>query len=358
MLTRICTQPAITSAFDSLSSAPSPIYGTPRLVLLAHLHHHFDDIQGLKAPSGNLGPVIRLGMAHPHLLDACLAIAASHLRYSQERHLDRETPRARELISACRVAEYFQQSLAIRSYQQALQLPLDQQGSDALLITSMMLNLLTFSMDTADDPLQSFVFSDAPDRLNWFSINMGLKTLLLRTKEFRDDSLLKEVFTASDDEKRTIHGEGQKPLDGVPDHWMRLCGLSEKSHVDDVFYEPIRVLAIIQDLPVTQETSFLYMSFFGKLDFEFRDLLEASDERAIWVLAYWFGLLCRFTGIWWFHARSTNDYHGMYLWLERQGVRDRPGEKGDMWKALMDDLKSAPMPPSCIDAIDWDNLEL
>ncbi len=357
-MTRLCAEPAVASFFESFSATPSPVYGTPRLVLLNHLHRHFGDIQGIQAHSDKLGPILRLGCTHPHVLDASLAIAASHLRYSQELHLDRHAPHANELIKSSRVAEYFQQSLAIRNYHQALRLPFDQKGSDALLITCMMLNLLTFSMDVSDEPLQCWVFSDAPDRLNWFSINMGLKTLLLRTEEYRDNSLLQALFTASDDKNGTFHGEGQKPLVDVPEHWKRLCGLSEDSHMDDVFYEPIRVLAVVRKLPVSQESSFLYTSFFGKLDFEFRDLLAARDERATWMLAYWFGLLCRFVGIWWFHGKALNDYRGMYLWLERAGVRDRVGKDGEMWKALMADLKNAPIPPSSVDAIDWDNLDL
>ena len=222
-----------------------------------------------------------------------------------------------------------------------------------------MLNLLTFTMVEQNQPMKCWVFSNEHDRLNWFSVNMGLKMLLLRTKEYKDESMLEEVFKASDDEQGTFHGTGYKPLVNVPEHWMRLCNLSETSlQTDNVFYEPIRILAIIRNLPVTEEALWLYMSFFGKLDFEFRDLLDVNDERAIWILGYWFGLLCRFENIWWFRGRSSNDYRGICIWLDRQGVKDRHGKDGEMWTSLVEDLESAPFSPSYITAIDWDNLYL
>lgn len=352
---RLYSEPSLSGLVETISGSPSPISGIPRLALLNHLRHHFDGIQGLETAGGNLGAIIKLGMARPHLLDATLAIAASHLRhcFQQRRwqqHQQKQLPITQEprgMVASCRIAECFQQSLALRNFQHALTLPLDQQGSDALLITSMMLNLLTFSMvESSDDERSSWVFSRDPDRLNWFSVNMGLKTLLLRTKEYRDGSLLQTVFGASDDEKGTFHGEEQRPLDAVPEYWMKMCGLSAKDDtVDDVFYEPLRILAVVRDLPVSHEAIWLYLNFFGKLDVEFRDLLGDEDERAMWVFGYWLGLLCRFEHVWWFRTRAANDYRAICTWLDQRRVRQRVGEEGLMWAALMDDLESAHVRP-------------
>lgn len=346
-VTRLYREPSFAHLVETISGSPSPVCGTPRLALLNHLRHHFGDIQGLETAGGNLGAVIKLGMTRPYLLDATLAIAASNLRHChQQRHLT-ITREFREMVASCRVAECFQQSLALRNFQYALALPLDQQGSDALLITSMMLNMLTFSMvESSDDECSSWVFSRDPDRLNWFSVNMGLKTLLLRTEEYRDGSILQGVFRASDDENGTFHGDKERLLDNVPEHWRKMCGLSsEECTVDDVFYEPIRILAVVRDMPISHEAIWLYLNFFGKLDFEFRDLLVDQDERAMWVFGYWLGLLCRFERVWWIRARSANDYRAICAWLDQRRVRRRVGEDGLMWTALMDDLERAPLQP-------------
>ena len=272
--------------------------------------------------------IISLGMSRPYLLNTLLAVSASHLRH----HVSSSV--------SYRIAEYSRQSLAIRDFRFALNEPIDQPTADALLMTSIFLNMLSFSILDEYEISDSWVFSKDDDRLDWFSLNMGLKPLLLATSEFRQDSLLRWMYDASDDEEHKFHGEGWA-LDSVPSPWLKLCGLTDDSTPDHVFYEPVRILAEIKRLEPTLDSIFLYLGFFGKLDIEFRTLLVNQDERAMWIIGLWLGLLCRYD-FWWQRRRTRCDYSAIKLWLKGHIITgSHRGEEAQMWTELMRDLDMA-----------------
>jgi hypothetical protein len=299
------------------------------MVLLQHFNNVFTELSIFGAPESS--PVIALGLSRPYLLDAVLAVSASHLR-----------------IHTCapsthRVAEHFQQSLALRNFQSALAEPLDAQGADALLLTGMLLNLLIFSITEDDEPASSWVFSKRPGRLNWLSLLLGYKPLLLATSPFHaNTTLLRWMFEASDDEHRTFNG-GPWSLEDVPSHWLELCGLNVKTSAEEhILYEPVRILAELRKYEPREGSFFIYQSFVGKLDGRFRDLLEASDYRAMWLLGYWMGLLRRFD-IWWMRQLVSRDHRAVLSWLNQQGLKERGGREGQMWAELLLDLELAPV---------------
>ncbi len=338
-------QPSSLLFANTLLQSKSPARGISRVSLLHHINQHFHTVNGLEPASEQLPFIVRLGMNRPYLLDVTLAVAACHLRhmYQANGSLGESTS---DTIAACRVAEHYQQSLAIRSFNRALAESFDQESSDSVLISAMMFNLLSFALDDDDDPALSWVFHKAPGRLAWFSMSMGLTPLLLNTKEFHDQSVLRHIFDASDDEKKTYHGDDAKSLSNVPLHWLRLCGLDYTSDdPDHIFYEPVRILAELFPTRVDNQSFFLYMAFFGKVGTEFRSLLEHDNEQAMWILGYWLGLICRFDHIWWLSARARRDYRAICIWLDKRKVRRRPGAEGLMWTQLMVDLEGATQQP-------------
>ncbi|KAL6852579.1 hypothetical protein ACO1O0_007125 [Amphichorda felina] len=138
-------------------------------------------------------------------------------------------------------------------------------------------NLLTFSIiDTGNDDdsvASSWVFSDSPDRLSWFSLQLGYKPLLLVTKPWHGKgTLLHWMLAASDDGKRAYH-DGLGSLHRVPAHWLRLRGLNLADKLgESIFHEPLRVLAEVRVLEPVAANYFLHLTVVGSYDFEFRDL--------------------------------------------------------------------------------------
>ncbi|KAK4246889.1 C6 transcription factor [Corynascus novoguineensis] len=336
--------------------------GTPRIALLHHLQSVFPEIYLVGSTSTN--SILALGVTRPFLLDALLAVSASHLRHQHPQCPSLYTKARRE----SRLAEHAQQALAVRSFRDALAASdsMDQQTADALVLTSMLLNLLTFAFGDDDEkgPVGSWIFCPGdPHRLSWFSLQLGLKPLLLATSRFRAGSILDWLYTSEqspDEEGSGGAGDVCSMLNReLPSHWAALLTSGRKkgdhhetandddddNNNDDValLHKPALALACIIDVAPTAESFFLYVGFVGAIDmeFHFRNLLEAEDERAVWLFGCWLGFMGRFP-FWWMRARVATEWRAICLWLDRTGkVRDRPGEEGLMWRLLMRDLELA-----------------
>ncbi|KAK7218279.1 hypothetical protein V2G26_006282 [Clonostachys chloroleuca] len=325
-----------TVTLELQADQPASPFGTPRFTLLRHFYHVFAQLDMFDGVATD--PVVSLALSRPHLMNAMLAVSASHLRCHAT------TP-----VPSHRIAEHYQQSLAVRGFQTALEESWDPLSADALLLTSMLLNLLTFSIVEDDDPWKSWVFSDDPDRLGWLGLHLGMKPLLISTAAYRKEgTMLQWMFDASDDDKRTFNGTPQ-PLDRVPRAWTELCGISpsqaHRPDPDHVFYEPVRILGELKDMEPRHELLFIYVSFVGKLHNEFRRLLESGNPAAMWLFGYWLGLVARFN-FWWCNNRVRRDHQAICIWFELRGFAKRAGPEGEMWRELLFDLENAPVWPS------------
>jgi hypothetical protein len=242
-----------------------------------------------------------------------------------------------------RLAEYCHQASALNSFQVALSQPLDQSRADALLLTSMLLNMLAWSLVEDDDPTKSWVFSSDDDRLGWLVLIMGFKPLLMATASYREPSVLMPIFLASDDEGRSFSRQ-LFGIDLVPEHRKRLAtvgsasqGGSQCRNYSGQLLVPITLLSALHRMAARKEDLFKFLQFVGSLEPDFRQLLFERDERALWVFGFWLGLMRQFDH-WWCIRRTVRDSEAIRMFLLRRGVRGRPGEDGVMWRALMDDL--------------------
>ncbi|GAB1316948.1 Sterol uptake control protein 2 [Madurella fahalii] len=312
---------------------------TPVNILLSHI----TSAQG----SGVFGPMIPLDPSiwdlscrHPHLLAALLAVSSCHLNYHT---VD---------ASAHRAAEYTFASTALALFRPALLQELNSQtGSDALLLTSMTLNMLAFAAVNEDsDQFASWVFSDDKNRLSWLGLQLGLKPLLLATKPFRNQSLLQPMFAASDDEYKTFSTDTAS-LGRLPEGWTELissgldccrvdgeqCSGKRNATCGRALVEPVRALADTKRLRPSAENMFRYVQFVGKMEPEFLRLLYERDERTLWIFGYWLGLVGRL-GMWWSDKRVQRDRAAIKTFLmEVKGVCERDGPQGVMWRQRMEE---------------------
>ncbi|SPN96552.1 uncharacterized protein DNG_00075 [Cephalotrichum gorgonifer] len=240
-----------------------------------------------------LGPLLssdlwELVCAHPYLLASVLSVSASHLAHS--------TPDP----AHHRVAQRALLSTALETFRPALAQPLNPQNADALVMTSMLLNNLAFSDVETPDPLKSWVFSDRKDRLDWLSLQMGIKLLLVAASSLRRESLLQPMYGASDDGSGRFSGTAT--VVEVPWHWDKLArqvderiGAVGRGNADiDERYpcqEAIRVLAAVRGLYPSAENVFMYVQFIRPLDSRFVRLLYDRDEGALWMFGFWLGLM-------------------------------------------------------------------
>ncbi|KAH6684905.1 hypothetical protein F5X68DRAFT_233341 [Plectosphaerella plurivora] len=293
--------------------------GTPAGVLLEFFNEHHEHMLS-GAP---LGTVWDMACRYPHLLTGILSASACFLRH----HSTNPAPH--------RVAEIYQQSLTVRSFQASLEAPLTKERSDALLMTCIFLNLLAMTDLHDDDPATSWVFSSDPGRLGWINILLGFRPLFMVSLHFMRQSILLPLYEKSDGPLKEAAGDEMFTIP-LPQAWERFKALDPRD--GDILDEAIHALYATRFIPAEMENVNAYMQFFGRLETPFRDMLLRGDERAMWMFGYWLGLLGRLDA-WFTRRRVVRDYTAIVMWLLGLALDEREGDEGDMWRELLVDLQ-------------------
>lgn len=202
-------------------------------------------------------PLLHLAIGRPYLLGAMLAVSAAHLRH--------HAPNP----NCHRLAEHFQQDLALRSFNGLISRPMSSLPPGevgTLLVTAILFNLLAFALPADEDPApsaaaaaaaatapersepdpsRSWVFSTRPTRLDWLAVQLGLRELVVAALPYRDtfprrrdqaegreeeEEGLKHSDPLAQAEARdaTIPPEGPELDARVPDAWVELFGIGRK----------------------------------------------------------------------------------------------------------------------------------
>ncbi len=211
---------------------------------------------------------------------------------------------------------------AAAAFQTELAAPMRPDNADAVLLTSMLLNLMSFAFLESRDPRDSWVFSTATDRLDWLRIQLGFLPLLTNARPFCDASVLAPVLTALDDREWPFarpFWEESSDLSKVYPAFVRLCGLESLARPEtSPYYLPLRVLSPMLPLPRTLDNLLTFSTFLGSVHDAFFALLVANDEKALLILGYWLGLMC---GIerWWCEERVRRDCTAICMYLDERG---------------------------------------
>jgi hypothetical protein len=339
-------------------SSPSAKNGTPSIHLMQHFQRNWAKIFHMPC----IDEIMSLSKSYPLVLNTILAITACHLRHVSPGVLQ------------YRIAEHFQQALALRDYQRVLCTPLEelgQSGANALLLSAALLNILAFALPESEiatggscgaepDPSTSWVFSPREDRLGWLALQVGLRTLIRSMTAYLEESLsfLGPIFLGTEKESWAFGGAGRS-LEGIPERWIEIFELNHdtgtaktmggqyisaaRRRPGDVFRPPVAILVRLRDLEPTRKNVFKNLQFLGKMQPQFRAWLYERDERALWLFGYWLGLLCRFEGVWWCDMRVRRDYKAIVIFLEQLRLAKRTGAEGETWREMMKDLESAPV---------------
>ncbi|KPM39312.1 hypothetical protein AK830_g7263 [Neonectria ditissima] len=328
------------SAVTIIPSSSGAKNGTSTFYLMQHLHHHWDAI--LNMPFSQ--EIISLSKSHSLVRNTILAIAACHLRHVSPG------------IIHHRIAEHFQQSLALQDYQATLDTPrqeLGQSDVNVLLLSAVLLNILALTLPQSEtsELSNSWVFSPREDRLGWLALQAGLRPLIVSMAEenlHKTLNFLGKIFLGEEVEVLTAVPLTDS-LDEVPKSWIRIFGLDNELDEENntgysgVFRFPVAVVALLRALKPNRRNALKNFTFLAKMKPEFRSLLFTRDERALWLFGYWLGLMRRFKGLWWCEQRMTRDYNAILTWLGHLRLTDRPGEEGKMWEEMMKDLELAPV---------------
>jgi hypothetical protein len=244
-------------------------------------------------------------------MHAVLAVGATQLR------------RLKPQDQSVRSAEMKHWQCALSSFRTALNDPFTRDNCDAILLSSILLNIMSFSFIPGNDlsPSRSWVFSDSPQLLNWLHIQLGLRHLLEQTKPFHIESKLTPIFIESDDEQGTFSDESPG-VEGLPHELVKVCGLDPSSTPENSpYHSPLRLLTPLLTLERCDSNLFKFVHWFASVEDEFALLLQEKDPPALLLLSYWLGMLCELDQ-WWCHERAKRECTAICMLLKHRGDRD------------------------------------
>jgi len=330
-------QPSAAAAASSLASMAGMEGSIPgrageHSTSIGHLLHHFSNNSVIVMGQPFDPKLWDLACRHEFLLSTVVAASACHLRHHSANQAPHHT------------AELHQVLVVIRALKSTLALPLDKEHADAVLCAAIMLNGINFTSSVNSQAASaSWVFSDSPDRLDWLDLQLGFRKLEEATSQFLESSILRPLMNAAGHGPVTDRSDAMISLNQVPTAWRMLIGDDYHSYDG-----PVRMLAELRTSEPLRSNALKYFGFVNRLGDGFRDLLFQRNRRAMWVFGYWLGLMGRLD-IWWCSRRVEQDWNAVVLFLQRDGLQQRPGDEGWMWQELIADLSTAsewPLPPS------------
>lgn len=316
--------------------------GTSSLRLIQHLHAHWDEI--LQLPQSE--ELVSLFRSNGLVRNTILAITACHLRHVAPG------------IVHHRVAEYFQQSLALRDYKAILdnrKQAMGQSDVNEFILSAVLLNVLALALPETEhaEPSKSWVCSPHKSNLGWLTLQAGIRPLMMSMAGGEERlspmlNFLSRIFLGFDRDMWSRVRNLLSP-EVVPTSWKTMFGLDKPSdgqgdvNRDEIFRVPVMVLVRLRDLEPVRLNALKNFAFLAKMKREFRDLLSKRDERALWIFGHWLGIMQRFDGLWWCEKRVKRDYQAILSWLKHLRLGDRPGPEGELWREMMQDLELAPI---------------
>ncbi|KAK0710692.1 hypothetical protein B0H67DRAFT_493006 [Lasiosphaeris hirsuta] len=335
------------TSFPSPTSTSAPPPPPPPPLLLHHSQTNWAAIFHMPCSD----EITALFHTNPLVRTTVLALTASHLRHLAPAVLE------------YRITEHLQLAAALREYQRFLNTPLQalgRAGVDALVLSAILLNMLAFTLPAAESapgasgggPRASWVFSARGDGLGWLALQAGLRPLLSSVGGCFDEvvGFLSVVFLGRGARSLSfvdacVRGGGG-PFE-LPEVWRRFFGigcltdkmtdctdesLQQAGHVFNPLVTAVLQLRHLEPLP---SNAFRCFQFVGKMQTGFLTRLHDRDDKALWLLGYWLGIMSRFRGIWWCRERVIRDYAAIRMWLTRPHPPERkPGEVKE-WEDMM-----------------------
>lgn len=237
-----------------------------------------------------------------------------------------------------------------------------------MLLSATLLNVLGFPLPIleagpADDkpaPDISRISIAHSDQLGWLALQAGVRPLMRSMGLYFEEAMnyLKPIFLNYAETPWDPASEG---MDIIPEIWVRFFELDDAADTSGettrsmdnktpghsppirrTIRSLVKVVASLRHVEPTPPNAFLYITFLAKTQREFRRLLLDGNEKALWLYGYWFGLLCRFEGVWWCRQRAWRDYTAILSWLQHLSLASIPGPEGEMWIEMMTELELAP----------------
>lgn len=193
-----------------------------------------------------------------------------------------------------------------------LSIPLTPADKDALWACAGMLGLLAFATFESTTPDDSWPLADSPLDLEWLKLCEGKKQIWKIADPMREDSLFHTIVPNFLGEPPSCYNPS---LQRLPDELLDLCNLKDpKGSETNPYLSPACFLAEVVDITCNNENLASFISFFGRIKADYKQLLSVKDPAALLLLANWYAKMCQYRQ-WWIWPRTVLECQAICRYL-------------------------------------------
>ena len=283
-----------------------PGFGPGEFELLRHFHAQTLRTLGSSSVQEVIAGCIAAALEFDYLKYAILSLAASHLVFLSDRpdlrvhrHLDR----------------------TLLSFRQTLSSPITSAQVDAVLTSCVLLNSIVFSA-CDQRPSESWLFNGTAD-LQWLKIQSGLRAIMFDIRHLLRQSSWAAMYTKDAESIRGRTGasfDAEPPgSESIPEDFMNVFDVKQSSNSCSTAYDsPLRSLIPLLTSDSSSNSLTQLMTVMHRFKPEFHQLIQSRDPRALLLLAYWLGLMCK-VDLWWVSGRARSECFACCKYLDASG---------------------------------------
>ena len=208
------------------------------------------------------------------------------------------------------IAYHWSQGAALMN--KKLSSALEPSERDALWACAGMLSLLAFISFESRTPEESWPLRSSPLDLEWLKLCAGKKEIWKIADPLRGDSVFHSLVP-------NFLGEPSSCFDPkllkLPHEVTQLCNLNDTNlREGNPYLAPACFLAQTIDTNCDNENLALFLSFFGQMQDDYKQLLKQKDPCALLLLAYWYAKMCQYRQ-WWVWPRTVLECQSICMYL-------------------------------------------
>jgi hypothetical protein len=190
-----------------------------------------------------------------------------------------------------------------------------QSEKDALWASAVLLATLAFASIEAETPEESWPLKPSSSTdLDWLKLIEGKKEIWKIADPHRPDSIFYPRIPKFESRITSLAAR-EVDLSGLPVELVDLCQInSTSSSENNPYLRLVSTLARLNHVTCTPDTFGLYISFFGSMDLEFKQLLARKDPAALLILASWYARVSHLNQ-WWLWRRASLECRSICSYL-------------------------------------------
>ena len=270
-----------------------PGFTSDEIGILQNFHTHTLSTLG----TTSVQTVIRCSLAatvdYDYLKHAVLALAASHIQFL--------TCRQNSVMP-------YHINKALSTFRQRLSLPITQDDVDAVMTSCVLLNMIVFANTHHTNP-ESQATNDTLD-FQWLDLQMGLRAIMSTVQHLLQYSSWIQVY---ENDAKGFRGKIRPPFDKydleveeLPENLTQLYKDQNSSCYEDPYHSVLQSLAPLLNADTSQASLTQLIAVGHRFKADFYTLLHTNDLRALLLLAYWLGLMCK-VDLWWVSERAQSE---------------------------------------------------